>query len=220
MYNNLFGMPNRRNISYNNAYNKNPRPNPSPPQNHSDGQDTEKKHKNKQIVSTTNRNFIKSSALGGMVIPGGTNQGTTYNINTIRLNTCAYKNFSILFNFSCNITCNITCNIAAKTATYLRFQLLKQENYPDALIPVSSSFCYAKDTDSDLVKTDTFSFTAYDRDSAKCKHCNYSIFVEIMVTDTPNNIMITNPILIASIIENNNYIKKGEDHDKENKKKI
>ncbi len=209
MYNCLFGMPNRHNFPFNSAFYKNPRPYPS--KNFNSIQQIPEKHENNKNNSASNSHLLRSSALGGIVIPSGTSQGTTYNIISINLDTSAYRNFTIQFNFSCNIA-TVLANM------HLRFQLFKHEKYPAALIPVSSSFIYTR---IDSTETNTFSLLACDCDSINYKCCNYSVFVEIMGLNTVGTILITNPILIASVIENDNEIaEKGEVHDISDQSKI
>lgn len=200
MYNYLFGMPFRRNFPYHTTVNKNPLP--VQPKSCNDRQNAQNKHesysklsaaKSYSKLSAANELLLKSSASGGIVLPESTGIGTTYNVASINLDTSAYRNFSIYFNFSCNI-------ITTNARLHLRFQLFKQERYQAARVPVSSSFTYIRD--AAITETNTFSYIACDCDSMKCKCCNYSIYVEIMGFDTVGTIMVTNPVLIASIIEN------------------
>lgn len=202
MYNYLFGMPNRRNYPYHSGFNKNPLP--IPPKNCNNRPYVKKNNESYHKDPAVNGILIKSSALGGIVIPDGTGKGATYNIVSINLDTSANRNFSIQFNFTCNIA-----TILARM--HLSFQLFRQEKYTAALIPVSSSFIYTRLAAT--TETNTFSFMACDCDPLKSKCCNYSIFVEIMGIDTVGTIMIANPVLMASIIENDNCAEKGADHD-------
>jgi len=205
MYNYLFGMPNRRNYPYHSGFNKNPLP--IPPKNSNNRPYVKKNNESYHKGPAVNGISVKSSALGGILIPDGTDKGATYNIVSINLDTSANRNFSIQFNFTCNIA-----TILARMN--LRFQLFKQEKYTTALIPVSSSFIYTRNNPNMLSsETNTFSLFAYDCHPMKCKCCDFSIFVEIMSPGTMGNIMITNPVLMASIIENNNCAEKGENHD-------
>ncbi|WP_312433596.1 DUF4489 domain-containing protein [Lacrimispora sp.] len=144
-----------------------------------------------------NQALVKCSAMGGIILPEHTEKNATYNVASLNIDTVSYRNFLIHFNFSCNI-------LTTSARMHLRFQLFKQGNDLMALTPVSSSLVYSRNEDSR--ETNTFSFIAYDQDSMSCRCCNYSVYMEIMGFDTIGTIMITNPILIASIIENNSGI--------------
>jgi hypothetical protein len=135
--------------------------------------------------------------MGGIILPEHTDKNATYNVASLNIDTCSYRNFLIQFNFSCNI-------VTSGARMHLKFQLFKQGKDSAVQTPVSSSQVYSRDEVSG--ETNTFSFIAYDRDSMGCRCCNYSVFVEIMGFETMGNIMITNPVLIASIIENNRGI--------------
>lgn len=204
MYNCFFGIPNRRNLPYFNTYYRNPLP--APPNNYPSRQtepdvtacETKENTTNNKVKITTDTNenathtSFKQSSFGGLLLPQGTERGSTYNIASINLDTSAYRNFSVYFNFSCNIH-------TTEASGHLRFQLMKQEKYQSVSSPVSSSFTYIiriPDTTSN-----TFSFSACDFDSMTCTSCSYSVYIEIMGAETVGSIMISNPILIASIIE-------------------
>ena len=199
MYNRLFGMscrpyyPNRPNRPNNNAVNRNPQP--TEPKSHS--QQVQKDQKSSCESSPVNQVLIKSSDLGGIILPESTDKNTTYIVASLNLDTYSYRNFLIHFNYSCNIA-------TTSARMHLRFQLFKRGNDQTISTPVSSSLVYSRSENSG--ETNTFSFTACDCDSIGCSCCNYSVYIEIMSFDTTGTIMITNPVLIASIIENNSEI--------------
>jgi hypothetical protein len=207
MYNRLFGMSCRPNYSYRNTAYRKPQPaKPTQqiqqiqqiqPQNLNHSQYIQNNQKSSYDLPPANQALIKSSAMGGIILPEHTEKNATYNVASLNINTYSYRNFLIHFNFSCNI-------LTTSARMHLRFQLFKQGNDQTASTPVSSSLVYSRNEVSR--ETNTFSFMAYDHDSMGCKCCNYSVYVEIMGFDTIGTIMITNPILIASIIENNSGI--------------
>ncbi|ADL04308.1 hypothetical protein Closa_1712 [[Clostridium] saccharolyticum WM1] len=144
-----------------------------------------------------NEVLIKSSAMGGIILPEFTDKNATYNVASLNLDTYSYRDFFIHFNFTCNI-------VTTGSRMHLRFQLFKQGKDTTVQTPVSSSQVYSRYEVSG--ESNTFSFIAYDRDSMGCRCCNYSVFVQIMGFETMGTITITNPVLIASIIENNSEI--------------
>lgn len=204
MYNCFFGIPNRLNLPNFNTNYRNFLP--TPPKNYTCRQTepevmacektyvTENVDKNKNKIENANANNMsfKHSSYGGMLLPQGTERGATYNVASVNLDTYACRNFSIYFNFTCNIH---TVNAQG----HLRFQLLKQEKYQSISSPVSSSFTYIIGIPS--TETNAFSFSACDCDSTACACCNYSVYIEIMGAETEGSIVISNPILIASIFE-------------------
>ena len=197
MYNRLFSMsiPCRPNCPYHNAVNRSPQPAPPKKDNHIES--IQNIQKNTCEPSPGNQLLLKSSALGGIILPENTDKNATYNVASLNMDTCSYRNFLIHFNFSCNIA-------TTNARMHLRFQLFKRGSGQTISTPVSSSLVYSRNSDSG--ETNTFSFTAYDRDSIGCKCCNYSVYVEIMSFDTTGTISITNPVLIASVVVNNNEI--------------
>ena len=198
MYNRLFSMSCRPIFSYRNTPNRNMQlPQPIQPKILNHSQCIQNVQECSCDSSPANRALIKCSAMGGIILPEHTEKNATYNVASLNIDTFSYRNFLIHFNFSCNI-------LTTSARMHLRFQLFKQGNDLTALTPVSSSLVYSRNDDSR--ETNTFSFIAYDQDSMSCRCCNYSVYVEIMGFDTIGTIMITNPILIASIIENNSGI--------------
>ena len=195
MYNCFFGMPYRRNPPYYNVSNRNSQP--VQPKTNTPKQYIPNELPHVDNFSTANKLLIKHSHSGGIVLPEDTDKIATYIVASINLDTSAYRNFLIHFNFSCNIA-------TTRAGLHLRFQLFKQEKNQVSRVPVSSSYIYNRITNS--TDTNTFSFIACDSDSMKFKYCNYSVYVEIMSFRTVGTIMITNPLLIASIIENNKEI--------------
>nr|WP_314461286.1 DUF4489 domain-containing protein [uncultured Clostridium sp.] len=199
MYNCFFGMPFRRNVSYNRTFNK-----PHQPA-HTKTYDCRQYPKNNYegpvTFSATNDLLLKSSELGGIILPNSSERGATYIVASMNLDTSTYRNYIIYFDFSCNIE-----TISARL--HLRFQLFKQEACQITKIPVSANYVYARDVPA--TETNIISFTAYDCNPLKCKCCNYSVYIEVMGFDTTGTIIITNPVLFASLIEDNIKNQKGE----------
>lgn len=195
MYNCFFGMPCRRNFPYHSAINRNPQP--VQPKRCNQWQQVQNDQKFHSDFSAANEILLKGSALGGIVLPENTDKNATYTVASINLDTSAYWKFMIQFNFTCNIA-------TVNARMHLKFQLYRQEKCQVNSVPVSSSLIYTRNEDS--TETNTFTLTACDCDSMKSKCCNYKVNVEIMGFNTVGTIMITNPILIAFIIENNNEI--------------
>lgn len=195
MYNCFFGMPYRHNFPYQSSFNRKPQ---TVQQQDCDQQQpvqiSRKYHCN---YASANESLLKCSASGGLVLPENTDKNATYTVSAINLDTSAYRNFSIKFNFSCNI-------FTDNARMHLKFQLLKQEKHQSGSFPVSSSFIYSRNANSS--ETNTFSLTACDCDSISCKCCTYHVEVKVMGFNTVGTIMITNPILFAYIIESNNEI--------------
>lgn len=198
MYNRLFSMSCRPIFPYRNTPNRNMQlSQPIQPKILNHSQCIQNVQECSCNSPPANQALIKCSAKGGIILPEHSEKNATYNVASLNIDTFSYRNFSIHFNFSCNI-------LTTSARMHLRFQLFKQGNDLMALTPVSSSLVYSRNEDSR--ETNTFSFIAYDQDSMSCRCCNYSVYVEIMGFDTIGTIMITNPILIASIIENNSGI--------------
>ncbi len=201
MYNRLFSMSYRPNFSYRSAANRTPQqpqqPQQPQPKSHDQSLHIQNTENSFSDFSHTNQTFLRCSAMGGIILPEHTDKNATYNVASLNIDTYSCRNFTIHFNFSCNI-------VTTSARMHLRFQLFKQGNDQTFLTPVSSSLVYSRSEDSR--ETNTFSFMAYDHDSMGCSCCNYSVYVEIMGFDTMGTIMITNPVLIASIIENNSGI--------------
>lgn len=199
MYNCFFGMPFRRNVSYNRTFNQNPQPAHIKTCDYR--QYPKNKHESPVNFSATNDILLKSSELGGIILPNSSPRGATYIVASINLDTSTYRNYIIYFNFSCNIE-------TMSARLHLRFQLFKQEACQITRIPVSANYAYARDVAA--TETNILSFTAYDCNPLKCKCCNYSVYIEVMGCDTTGTIIITNPVLFASLIEDNNKNQKGE----------
>lgn len=193
MYNCFFGMPRRNNFPYHSASNRNPQT--VQPQNCAQRKPVQNSRKYSCNCAAANESLLKCSASGGLILPENTDKNATYTVSAMNLDTSAYRNFSIRFNFSCNI-------VTSNARMHLKFQLLKQEKYQFGSFPVSSSFIYARDANSS--ETNTFTLTACDCDSISCKCCTYHVTVEVMGFNTVGTIMITNPVLLAYIIESNN----------------
>lgn len=198
MYNRLFSMSCRPNFSYRSTANRNPQPpQPIQPKKPNQSQYIQNNQMSACDLPPADQVLIKSSAKGGIILPEHTEKNATYNVASLNINTSSFRNFAIHLNFSCNI-------LTSSARMHLRFQLFKQESNQASPTPVSSSLVYSRNENSR--ETNTFSFMAYDLDSMGCRCCNYSVYVEIMGFDTIGTIMITNPVLIASIIENNSGI--------------
>ncbi len=197
MYNRLFGMSCRPNFPYYRPVNRNPQPAQPKSVSVSHSQNIQKNQKSFCDLPFANQHLIKSTALGGIILPDNTDKNATYNVASLNMDTNICRNFLIHFNFSCNIA-------TTSARMHLRFQLFKRGTGQAFSTPVSSSLVYGRNDSSG--ETNIFSFTACDRDSIGCRCCNYSVFVEIMGFDTIGTVMITNPVLIASIIENNSEI--------------
>lgn len=202
MYNCFFGMPFRRNVSYNRTFNKNPQP--SHTKTYDCRQYPKNNHESPVNVSAADI-LLKSSELGVIIIPASSERGATYNVASINLDTSIHSNFIIYFDFSCNIE-TVATTMAA--TMHLRFQLYKQETCQITRIPVSANYVYARSPV--VTETNMLSFTACDCDSLKCKCCNYSVYIEVMGIPTTGTIIIRNPVLFASLIEDNNKNQKGE----------
>lgn len=199
MYNCFFGMPFRRNMSYNRTFNNNSQP--AHAKTYDCRQYPKKNHERPVKHSAANDVFFKSSELGGIILPDSSERGATYIVASMNLDTSIYRNYIIYFNFSCNIE-----TISARL--HLRFQLVRQEACQTTKIPVSANYAFARNVPA--TETNILSFTACDCNPSKCKRCNYIVYIEVMGFDTTGTIIITNPVLFASLIEDDNKNQKGE----------
>lgn len=205
MYNCFFGMPFRRNMSYNRTFNNNRTFNKNPQPAHTKTYDSRQYPKNNHErpvkYSAADDVLLKSSELGGIILPDSSERGATYIVASLNLDTSTYRNYIIYFNFSCNIE-----TISARL--HLRFQLVRQEACQLTKIPVSANYVYARNVLA--TETNILAFTACDCNPSKCKCCNYIVYMEVMGFDTTGTIIVTNPVLFASLIEDNNKNQKGE----------
>ncbi|WP_394925785.1 DUF4489 domain-containing protein [uncultured Robinsoniella sp.] len=149
--------------------------------------------------------FLKTSAFGGIIIPDGTEKGTAYNAVSINLDTEACGHFHTELSFSCNV-------LSIDASARLRFQILKQEKNQAMPLPLSSGYSYFRN--QKVTESDVVTFSVLDCDSHGTQWCNYSVFIEIVGQQTAGAVMITNPVLIAAVVEKNqeNH-KKGDIHD-------
>lgn len=148
--------------------------------------------------------FLKASAFGGIVIPDGTEKGTTYNVVSVNLDTAACRDFHTELSFSCNI-------LSMDASARIKFQVLKQEKNQIMPLPLSSGYSYFRS--QKVTESDVVTFSALDCDSHGTQWCNYSVFIEIIGQQTAGAVMITNPVLIAVVVEKNqgNHLK-GDIH--------
>ncbi|WP_333651667.1 DUF4489 domain-containing protein [Lacrimispora sp.] len=189
----LFGMPYPRNNPYRNTSNRNPRPVPSRQCDQKLMVQSLPEPESPEVVSAPNKMMLKGSSSGGIFLPENTDKNAVYTVASINLNTSGYKNFSMHFNFSCIIA-------TTGARMHLKFQLFKQEKNQTNPFPVGSGFIFTRSEES--TETNPFSLTAWDFDSMASECCNYSIRIEVMGFDTVGTVMITNPVLAAFIIEN------------------
>lgn len=148
--------------------------------------------------------FLKASAFGGIVIPDGTEKGTTYNVVSVNLDTAACRDFHTELSFSCNI-------LSMDASARIKFQVFKQEKNQIMPLPLSSGYSYFRS--QKVTESDVVTFSALDCDSHGTQWCNYSVFIEIIGQQTAGSVMITNPVLIAVVVEKNqgNHLK-GDIH--------
>lgn len=137
--------------------------------------------------------LLKSSAFGGLILPEGTVREATYHVASLNLDTSGCQNFFVLLNFSCNITTNIP-NL------HLRFQMFKQERYQPFSVPVSSGVLYSREAAN--MGSNAFTLSACDGDSMGSPCCCYSVCVEVAGSGVGGLGQISNPVLTASIMEN------------------
>lgn len=149
--------------------------------------------------------FLKASAFGGVIIEDGSEKGTAYNVVSVNLDTAACRHFHTELSFSCNILC-------IDASVRLKFQILKQEKNQMMPLPLSSGNSYSRN--QKVTESDVVTFSALDCDSHSTQWCNYSVFIEIMGQKTAGTVIITNPVLIAVVVEKNQGNKlKGDIHD-------
>ena len=153
--------------------------------------------------------FLKASAFGGVIIEDGTEKGTTYNVVSVNLDTAACRHFHTELSFSCNIIC-------IDASARLKFQILKQEKNQMMPLPLSSGNSYSRN--QKVTESNVVTFSALDCDSHGTQWCNYSVFIEIMGQQTAGTVIITNPVLIAVVVEKNQgNMLKGDIHDQTDK---
>ena len=140
------------------------------------------------------RLLLKSSSFGGLVLPEGMAGEATYHVAALNLDTSGCKDFLVLLNLSCNITANVS-------GFHLRFQMFKQEKCQPFPVPVSSGVLYTRAVAN--TGSDSFTLSACDRDSMKSPCCSYSVQVEVAGIRSGGTGLIANPVLIATIMENN-----------------
>ncbi|MFT4107045.1 MAG: DUF4489 domain-containing protein [Lacrimispora sp.] len=187
----LFGMPYPRNVPYRNTFNRTHHPVPA--RQFDQKLMVQSLPESLEVVSAPNKMMLKGSSSGGIFLPENTDKNAVYTVASINLDTSEYKNFIMHFNFSCSVA-------ATGARLHLKFQLFKQEKNQTNPFPVGSGFIFTRNEES--TETNPFSLTAWDLDSMTSECCNYSIRIEVMGFDTVGTVMITNPVLAAFIIEN------------------
>ncbi len=148
--------------------------------------------------------FLKASAFGGVIIENGSEKGTTYNVVSVNLDTELCRHFHTELSFSCNI-------LSIDASARLKFQILKQEKNQIVPLPLSSGYSYFRN--QKVTESDVVTFSALDCDSHSTQWCNYSVYIEITGQQTAGSVIITNPVLIAVVVEKNqgNHLK-GDIH--------
>lgn len=136
------------------------------------------------------RLLIKSAALGGFILSEETEKRAAFHVASLNLDTTGRNDLIVQLVFSCNI-------IANKLKVRLRFQLLKQERNQCFSAPVSASILYYRDSESS--EANSFSLSACDCNLMAGANCSYSACVAVEDIEAGGNVLITNPVLIATI---------------------
>lgn len=134
--------------------------------------------------------IMKHAALGGFVLPDGTEKGATFHVASLNLDTSNYTNFLVQLNFSCNM-------IASNLKIRLRFQVIKQEKGQCFSVPVSAGILYLRDRKSSEADSFIMSVCDYDSTISTCR--NYGVYVEIEDFEPGGTMILANPNLIATI---------------------
>lgn len=147
----------------------------------------------RQNVCCRDNLVIKSAAFGGFVLPEGTEKRATFHVASLNLDTSYASNFIVQLHFSCNI-------IAQNLNMRLRFQLTKQEKGQCLPVPVSAGILYFRDGESS--EANSFTLSVCDCNTTKSTCCTYSTYVEIEELEPGGDGIISNPVLIATIVNN------------------
>lgn len=150
-------------------------------------------HKEPPLLTVSNSSILKTSTLGGITLPENTDKGTTFNLASISVDTSNYTDFNVHLNFCCNL-------VTEKADIYLRFQIFKQIAYQLKPVPIGVGLTYVRKNEN--TELNSFSLIAVDYDSIKSKTSNYNVIVEVMGGATKGTTIISNPILIATIVIN------------------
>lgn len=133
---------------------------------------------------------IKHATFGGIVLPQPPEKRATFHVASLNLDTTGYKNFLVQLGFSCNI-------MISDMKVQLRFQLFKQGKSQYSPVPVSAGILFYRNSISS--EANGFTLTAFDYDSAAMNCCCYSAHVEIEHFQDNGSLIISNPILTATI---------------------
>lgn len=134
--------------------------------------------------------FIKSTALGGVVLPDGTEKRATYNVASLTLDTSDCTNYLVQLVFSCNI-------ITSELKVRMRFQLFRQARDQCFLVPVSAGILYYRHIKCS--EANSFTLSACDCVTSACTSYNYSACVEVEEMEPGGSLFIANPVIIATI---------------------
>ena len=136
---------------------------------------------------------IKCRTFGATIIPDATEEGATFPLVNLNVDTLGYKKPCVKLEFY--------TNILTDTATgTLNFQVFQQCKGQLAPVPVSGIWTFARAV-ATADEANSFGFALCDCDDCDCGCCNYSVVATVAGEATTGTITINNATLIATITE-------------------
>ena len=136
---------------------------------------------------------IKCRTFGATIVPDATEEGATFPLVNLNVDTQGYTTPCIKLEFY--------TNILTDTATgTLNFQVFRQCKGQLAPVPVSGIWTFARAV-ATADEANSFGFALCDCDDCDCGCCNYSVVATVAGEATTGTITINNATLIATITE-------------------
>lgn len=136
---------------------------------------------------------MKCRTFGATIIPDGTEEGTTFPLVNVNVDTQGYRKPCIKLEFYSNI-------LTATATGTLNFQVFRQCKGQLTPVPVSGVWTYARAV-ATADEANSFGFALCDCDNCDCGCCNYSVVATVVGEDTTGTITVNNATLIATVTE-------------------
>lgn len=136
---------------------------------------------------------IKCRTFGAVIIPDGTEEGATFSLVNLNVDTQGYKKPCVKLEFY--------TNILTDTATgTLNFHVFRQCKGQLAPVPVSGVWTFARAV-ATADEANSFGFALCDCDNCDCTCCNYSVVATMVGEATTGTITLNNATLITTVTE-------------------
>ena len=136
---------------------------------------------------------IKCRTYGAVTIPDGTEEGATFPLVNLNVDTRGYKKPCVKVEF--------LSNILTDTATVtLNFQVFRQCNGQFTPVPVSGVWTFQRAV-ATAVEANSFGFALCDCDNCHYGCCNYSVVATVAGEATTGTVTVNHATLIATVVE-------------------